>query len=112
MEDLLRTYPGIADVAVIGIDHERFGEAPRAYVVKTPESLITEAEIEKYVAENTASYKHLVGGEEFIPLFAKKELTFKEVQYMEDKDLRAVRMLRLMTSFASRRLSSQRQLIH
>lgn len=28
------------------------------------------------------------GGEEFIPLFAKKELTFKEVQYMEDKDLR------------------------
>ena len=31
------------------------------------------------------------GGEEFIPLFAKKELTFKEVQYMEDKDLRGVR---------------------
>jgi len=28
------------------------------------------------------------GGEEFIPLFAKKDLTFKEVQYMEDKDLR------------------------
>ena len=27
---------------------------------------ITEAEIEKYVAENTASYKHLVGGVEFI----------------------------------------------
>ena len=30
------------------------------------------------------------GGEEFIPLFAKKDLTFKEVQYMEDKDLREV----------------------
>lgn len=30
------------------------------------------------------------GGEEFIPLFAKKELTFKEVQYMEDKDLRGI----------------------
>ena len=30
------------------------------------------------------------GGEEFIPLFSKKELTFKEVQYMEDKDLREV----------------------
>ena len=51
---------------MIGIDHERFGEAPRAYVVKNPDSPITEAEIEKYVAENTASYKHLVGGVEFI----------------------------------------------
>lgn len=28
------------------------------------------------------------GGEEYIPLFAKKQLTFKEVQYMEDKDLK------------------------
>ena len=30
------------------------------------------------------------GGEEYIPLFAKKQLTFKEVQYMEDKDLKQV----------------------
>ena len=71
MEDLLRTVPGIADVAVIGVDHERFGEAPRAYVVKSTDSPITEADIEKYVAENTASYKHLVGGVEFIEQIPK-----------------------------------------
>jgi len=28
------------------------------------------------------------GAEEYIPLFAKKELTFKELQYMEDKELK------------------------
>ena len=71
MEDLLRTVPGIADVAVIGIDHERFGEAPRAYVVKSTDSQLNEADIEKYVAENTASYKHLVGGVEFIEQIPK-----------------------------------------
>ena len=71
LEDLLRTVPGIADVAVIGIDHERFGEAPRAYVVKSADSQLNEADIEKYVAENTASYKHLVGGVEFIEQIPK-----------------------------------------
>ena len=30
------------------------------------------------------------GAEEYIPLFAKKELTFKELQYMEDKELKEV----------------------
>merc|ERR1719350_1891016 len=30
------------------------------------------------------------GGEEFITIFAKKEITFKEIQFMEDKDLREI----------------------
>ena len=40
------------------------------------------------------------GGEEFIPLFARKELTFKEVQYMEDKDLREVTFFSLSITVA------------
>ena len=38
LEDLLRTLPGVADVAVIGIPDERVGELPRAYVVKNASS--------------------------------------------------------------------------
>ena len=68
---MLRNVPGIADVAVIGIDHKMFGEAPRAYVVKSSDSKLTEEEIQKYVAENTASYKHLTGGVEFIDQIPK-----------------------------------------
>merc|ERR1711963_860722 len=34
IEDLLRTLKGVKDVAVIGIPHDKYGEVPRAYVVK------------------------------------------------------------------------------
>ncbi len=34
MENLLRSHPAIADAGVIGIPHDKMGEAPRAYVVK------------------------------------------------------------------------------
>ena len=71
LEDLLRGNPEVADVAVIGIPHERFGEAPRAYIVKKPESNLTEQDVVTFVAQNTASYKHLVGGVEFISAVPK-----------------------------------------
>ncbi len=71
LEDLLRTIKDVADVAVIGIPHERLGEAPRAYVVKRAGSNLTEAQVEKFVAENAAPYKQLVGGVEFIEAIPK-----------------------------------------
>ena len=43
-----------------GIPHERFGEAPRAYIVKSADSKITDVEITTFVAENAAPYKQLV----------------------------------------------------
>jgi len=30
------------------------------------------------------------GGEEFIPMFARKQITFKEIQFMEEKDLKEI----------------------
>ena len=45
---------------ISGIPHERFGEAPRAYIVKSADSKITDVEITKFVAENAAPYKQLV----------------------------------------------------
>jgi acyl-coenzyme A synthetase/AMP-(fatty) acid ligase len=51
--------------------HPRFGEAPRAYIVVRPGLKLTEAEVKKFVDDNTTSYKHLVGGVEFIDLIPK-----------------------------------------
>jgi 4-coumarate--CoA ligase len=68
----LRTMPGVADVAVIGIPHERSGEAPRAYVVKREGSSdLDEAQVAQFVAINAAPYKHLVGGVEFVDVIPK-----------------------------------------
>ncbi len=64
---------GVADVAVIGIPNEKLGEAPRAYVVKkedAPETM-DETAVINFVAENTAPYKHLVGGVEFVSAIPK-----------------------------------------
>jgi len=73
IEDLLRTHQGVKDVAVIGIPHERFGEAPRAYVVKQPNSQedLDEKDVEDFVSKNVAVYKQLAGGVEFIDVIPK-----------------------------------------
>jgi 4-coumarate--CoA ligase len=63
--------PGVADVAVIGIPHERSGEAPRAYVVKREGFDLDEAQVAQFVAKNAAPYKHLVGGVEFVDVIPK-----------------------------------------
>ena len=39
LENLIRSLPGVLDVAVIGVPDERAGELPRAYVVKADQSL-------------------------------------------------------------------------
>ncbi len=41
LEDLLRTHPLVSDVAVIGVPHDRLGNAPRAYVVVAKDNDLT-----------------------------------------------------------------------
>lgn len=62
LEDLLRRHPAVVDVAVIGLPDERAGEVPRAYVVLSPESDVTQDEIADYVAKEVAPHKRLLGG--------------------------------------------------
>ena len=85
LEDLLRGLDGLSDVAVIGIPHEKFGEAPRAYVVPKAGSELTERDVHRFVEENVAAYKHLVGGVEFvkaIPKSAAGKILRKELTNM------------------------------
>ena len=59
------------DVAVIGIPHDKLGEAPRAYIVIKPDSDLQEETIHSYVEKNAAPYKQLVGGIEFVKAIPK-----------------------------------------
>lgn len=57
IETVLIGHPKIADAAVVGIPHEKWGETVRAFVVLKPGQAMTEAEVIDYCKENLASYK-------------------------------------------------------
>ncbi len=59
LEALLLTHPQIADAAVIGLPDEEAGEIPAAYVVLKPGQDATAADIQGFVAQHVASYKHV-----------------------------------------------------
>lgn len=73
LEDLLRTHPKVADVAVIGVPHARHGEAPRAYVVVAggKNDDLEAGELHAFVNDEVAEYKRLAGGIEFIEAIPK-----------------------------------------
>lgn len=57
VENALMAHPGIADVAVIGVPSERWGETAKAIVVRAPGSDVTEQEIIDYSREHLARFK-------------------------------------------------------
>ncbi|KAI6197984.1 4-coumarate--CoA ligase 3 [Aphelenchoides besseyi] len=65
LENLLAAHPLVSDCAVIGVQHQRYGEVPRAFVV-TNSTALTESELVEFVGRQVASYKQLKGGVEFI----------------------------------------------
>jgi 4-coumarate--CoA ligase len=50
LEAILLNHPNIKDVGVVGVPDEEVGELPLAFVVKDPQSNLTEDDIIKYVA--------------------------------------------------------------
>ena len=59
LEALLITHPEVNDVAVIGIPDESAGELPKAFIVRSPGSEVTAGDLQAFVAEHVASYKHI-----------------------------------------------------
>jgi fatty-acyl-CoA synthase len=57
VEDLLSGHKGVADVAVFGIDDEKFGQRLKAAVVKRKGQTVTEKQLKDYVKANLAAYK-------------------------------------------------------
>ena len=57
VENAISTHPGVAEVAVIGIPHELWGEAVHAIVVPKPDATLTESEIIDWAKSTIAAYK-------------------------------------------------------
>ncbi|MEM6266869.1 MAG: AMP-binding protein, partial [Pseudomonadota bacterium] len=57
VENALYAHPKIADVAVIGVPHEKWGEAVKACVVVKPGEELDEADIIAHAREHIAGYK-------------------------------------------------------
>jgi acyl-CoA synthetase (AMP-forming)/AMP-acid ligase II len=57
VEDVLFSHPAVAEVAVIGIPHEKWGETVTALVVLAPGASVTEADLIAHSREHLAHYK-------------------------------------------------------
>ncbi|KAH9614839.1 hypothetical protein KSS87_006362 [Heliosperma pusillum] len=59
LEDVLISHPELLDAAVVPFPDEDAGEVPIAYVVRSPQSLLKEEDVIKFVADQVAPYKRL-----------------------------------------------------
>ena len=57
VEDAIFSHPEVAEVAVIGVPDEKWGELVMALVVTTPGSSLTEADVIAYTKTKLAGYK-------------------------------------------------------
>jgi fatty-acyl-CoA synthase len=57
VEDLLSGHDGVADVAVFGVDDEKFGQRLKAVIVKRDGADLSEKDVKEFVKSNLAGYK-------------------------------------------------------
>ena len=82
----------MSDCAVISIPDERTGEAPKAFVVKSPNVGIEENEtilkrqIDAHVREHKSKHKWLTGGVEFVDVIPKNPSGKILRRFLRDKE--------------------------
>jgi fatty-acyl-CoA synthase len=57
VEGLLLRHPAVQEVAVVGMAHERWGEAPHAFVILQPGAAVTEEELRRFARDTMAHFK-------------------------------------------------------
>jgi long-chain acyl-CoA synthetase len=57
VENVLAGHPEVADVAVIGVPHPRWGETPKAVVVTVPMASVSEPELIAFCRSRLAGFK-------------------------------------------------------
>ncbi|KAM7307028.1 4-coumarate--CoA ligase 1 [Ixodes scapularis] len=72
IENVLLSHEEVEEAAVIGVPHPRYEEAAMAFVVlKTSREKITEAALQKFVADKLGNYMHLHAGVKFVDKIPK-----------------------------------------
>lgn len=71
LEAILRKHNDLLDAAVVGISHPKYGEVPKAFVIRKSESQVTEKDIQAFVAKQVIKYKQLRGGVQFVDSIPK-----------------------------------------
>lgn len=66
LEQLLRSHPQVQEAAVVGVEHELYGEVPKAFVVKKKGATIVDSDIHDFVEKKIAEYKRFRGGVQFV----------------------------------------------
>jgi fatty-acyl-CoA synthase len=57
VEDVLATYPGVAEAAVIGVEDAEYGQRLKAFVVRANGSRVTADELKQHVHDRLARFK-------------------------------------------------------
>lgn len=57
VEDVIASHPHVAEVAVIGVAHPKWGETPKAYVVPTAGATLEPQQVIEHARANLAHYK-------------------------------------------------------
>ena len=70
VEGVLLRHPAVQEVAIVGLAHEKWGEAPYAYVVLKPGATATEAELIAFTRDRLAHFK-APHGVTFVPELPK-----------------------------------------
>lgn len=96
LEAHLLAHDFVADCAVIPVQDERAGEAPKAFVVKSKQAAgklddEAAAAIKKHVEEHKAKHKWLRGGVEFIDVIPKSPSGKILRRMLRDKEKQARR---------------------
>jgi fatty-acyl-CoA synthase len=57
VEDLMSDHDAVAEVAIIGVEDDKYGQRLKAFVVTRGGKDVSEEELKKYVKSNLANYK-------------------------------------------------------
>ncbi len=89
VENVIARHPAVAMCAVIGIPHERWGEAVHAVIVVTPGSELTEAQVRAHCAAHVAGFKcpKSVSFVDALPLSAAGKILKRDLRQPYWKDL-------------------------
>ena len=81
LEEVLLTHPEVSLAAVVGVPHDSHGEEVKAFVVRTPGAMLTEAALIAWCKQNMAAYKYprIVEFRDDLPMTATGKILKREL---------------------------------